>query len=226
MRLPAPLSMTVLALPILGAAACGSDMPGSERWMGKTFLLDVPAANWVQPSMAGRDIGDFVPQFLIGIQAGTAGNMAITIAPANDGAQDHCSPTTQVTSSGARYPGVEILAPQFPLRIVHPTQPITVNTTIHDFSIVDVLPGDAPAEEGTMTAIVDIAEIYPLFTLIPNVTKEAVCMQLQTFGSPCEVCSFNGQAFCLTIRAVQLGATQTPAPVAPLAATDIANPCP
>lgn len=220
-----PLLSVVFSLGVVVLWVSCSEEAGSARWVGRTYLLDIPAANWVQPPGVGRDIGDFVPQFLIGIQNGPSGHMAITLGAAGEGVQDRCSPTTQVTTSGASYPGVQIVAPEFPIRIVHPSQPVTVNTTIRDFSITDVLPGDAPAKEGQVTATIDIAEVYPLFTLIPNVTKEAVCTQLEAFGAACAVCAFNGQPFCLTIQAVELGASPSSTPVDPVSPGDIASSC-
>ena len=60
----------------------------------------------------------------------------------------------------------------------------SVDTTIHDVTFRNVLPGSSTNGRGTFDATVDIGEIYPLVTVIPNPTKESVCMTLSTFMVP------------------------------------------
>jgi hypothetical protein len=226
MRLPIRRQRPSLLLPwVLLLAACGEEDAGSSRWVGKTYLLDIPAANWAEPPGIGGDIGDFVPQFLIGVESAAAGNLTITLGTAAGGAQDPCTPTTQVTTSAAEYPRTQIIAARFPMRIVDAVNAITVNTTIHDLTLTNVLPAESAAKDGELKATADIAEIYPLFTKIPNATKESVCSQLAAFGAPCAICAANAQPYCLTIKAVELASTAAPTPVAPILASTLPVSC-
>jgi hypothetical protein len=217
--------LTVLVPGLGGLGACGGQAGGSAHWIGKTYLLDIPPTHWSEPKGIGGDVSDFVPQFLIGVAGGAGQELAITLATAHAGVQDPCNPTTKTTSSGAGYPSAAIGAAAFPMHIVNVDHGIVVNTTAHDLAITNVLPGDAPAADGTLSATMDIAEAYPLFVLIPNATKDSVCMQLSSFGAPCEICAFNGQPYCLTLKAVELGATQASVVINPLTAADIPASC-
>jgi hypothetical protein len=225
MRRPVRKFRGLSLLAVVGAlGACGgSDDAG--RWVGKTYQLTIPASNWSEPPGIGRDIGDFVPSFLISVARGTGDDLAITLGTVAAGAQDPCNPTTAITASGAAYPGVRIAAPSVPLHIVHPFEDITVNTTIHDLAFENVLPTGAPARDGTVTATIDAAEVYPLFTQVPNRDKDNVCAALASFGAPCAACAHNAQPYCLTIGAVELGATETAIAVQPIAAANIPPSC-
>jgi hypothetical protein len=223
-----------LLLPILGAfSACGggSGSAPSSNWVGKTFLLDtpaLPAANWTKPPGVGSDVGAYVPQFLIGVEAGTGNDLTITLTTALNGAQDPCSPTTQVTASGASYPDIQISAPTFPIHIVDtsPNHPNQVETTAHDVLFKNVLPGSSAAMDGELDATVDLAELYKLFYLVPNATKDSVCTTLQVQGGvSCEACAFNQQPYCLTLQASQIGATETPASITPVSVANIDPSC-
>src|SRR5215510_13711851 len=94
-------SPPVLLLPLILSAGCGDNQAGSSRWVGKTYLLDIPAANWTEPRGIGRDIGDFVPQFLLGVEPASPGYLAVTVGTAADGVQDPCNTTTQVMAADA-----------------------------------------------------------------------------------------------------------------------------
>jgi hypothetical protein len=214
---PALLVLSTLAF----LAGCGDHTPA---WAGKTFLLKVPAANWSMPRGIGGDIGAFVPDFLIRVDGGSGDDLKVTLAtaPAPADVQDPCNPTSGLMVSAATYPNSQIVAPALPMRLVDTENSIIVNTTIHDFTLTDLLP---PAMEGTLTATVDVSEVYPLFTLIPNATKESVCTQLEAFGAPCAICAFSNQPYCLTLQAVQLGATPVPTTVSPLAPSGIPASC-
>jgi len=205
------------------AAACGGADGG---WEGKTFLLDVPATNWAEPQGIGGDIGDFVPQFLIGVEKGTgADDLAITIGTAVGGTQDPCNRTAQTTASKANHPKVAIGAATFPLHIVdtNQTPPVVVDATIHDLAFKDVLPGGARAD-GEVAATIDATEVYPLFRLIPNPSPDEVCKALAQVGAPCITCAHSGQTYCLRIKAVQLGTTPS-ARVKAISASDIPASC-
>lgn len=222
-----------LLLPVMAAlAACGEDKASSSNWVGKTFLLDTPAlsgGHWTEPKGFGADIGAYVPQFLLGVAAASGGDMTITLATAVGGVQDPCSVTTQVPASGASYPDSQILATTFPMRIMDPQTGTAVPTNARDVTFTNVLPGRPGNKQGELGATLDVAELYSLFYKISDTpTKELVCSQFEALSSGavvCETCAFNGEKFCLTVHAVQLGADASPTPITKISAGDIAAPC-
>ena len=214
----------VLSFALL-AGACGGAANDGSRWVGHTYLLTVPPANWSEPKGIGGDIGSFVPQFLFSVARGSGADLDVTIGTANADAQNLCNPTTKVTISGAADRHSRIVAPSFPLHIVdtNQTPTVVVDTTVHDFSFKDVLPAGT-SKDGEIAATIDAAEVYKLFRLIPNPTKDSVCMALASAGAPCAACPHNGQPYCLTVKAVQLGGTEASAAVTPVSA--VPDSCP
>ncbi len=221
-RLRCPLNWMALALLPVAPAACGGG--GEASWDGQTYLLDISPLNWASPPSIGGDIGGFVPQFLFMVEPGAGDELSVLVATAVEGAQDPCNPTTRLTTSASTRPYSTLTATTFPMRIVNPDGPVTVNATIHDLTFTNVLPG-GNAGDGQVIATADIAEIYPLFTLIPGATKDSVCQELNEFGAPCETCAFSGQASCLTITAVQIDSTSTSAAIVPIAPGNIPATC-
>lgn len=205
---------------LIGCGDSGGGGASSKDWVGKTFLLDTPAlppAYWVQPKDFGKDLGAYVPQFLIGVGAGTGSDLAITLGTGMSGVQDVCVATTQVTASGSSYPNIDIVAPSFPMRIYDPQKAAYVATTAHDVKLVNVLPGNKDLSTAELHATVDVAELYSLFYQIPNATKESVCSTFSSYGVPCATCTFNNQPYCLTLKAVQVTTAETTPPIQPVA---------
>jgi hypothetical protein len=173
-----------------------------------------------------------VPQFLIGVAADSGNDLTITLATAIDGAQDMCTPTKQVTASGAKYPNIDISAPSFPIHIsvTSGKQAAQVETTVHNFVLKDVLPGLSSNATSELDAVIDLAEMYPLFLQIleSKRTKEEVCSELAAMTNnetACELCDFNQQTFCLTLQAVQISAKEVGTTIKSVASADIASSC-
>jgi hypothetical protein len=201
-------------------------------WAGKTFLLDTPQINasaWTQPKGIGSDLGAYVPQFLIAVAAGAGDALTVTLATASDGTQDACNPTTQVTMSGASAPSSTISVDSVPLRIKNPTDassiPQLVTATAHNFTLTNILPGTSGAPTGTLDAVMDIADLYPLFYVVQNPTKDTVCTTLEALGTPCQVCAHNGLKYCMTLHAVQIGASESSTSVKAVSTSDIPSSC-
>jgi hypothetical protein len=209
----------MVSLPLVGLlVGCGSSSTSapSDAWVGKTFMLDTPAlpkTYWVKPSGFGSDIGAYVPQFLIGVEKGTGDNLTINLAAAQDGVQDLCVKTTQVTASGAHYPNIEIVAADFPMRIYDSHALTYVSTTGRDVTFKNLLPGNTDPSIAELDATLDVAELYPLFWQIPDATKDSVCATFASYGVSCATCSFDNQPYCLSIEAVQVSTTQAPTPI-------------
>ncbi len=201
--------LAVLLIPL--TTACGSDDSGGDdgpTYAGKTYLLNVPENSWT--GGVGQDIGPYVPQFVMKVE-GNPAHYDIQMGAARNGVQEMCNPTAQVSAQGT--PPAFTLGPtDFPLYIRHEDEPIAVEATIYDLTISNVLPdGDTLAEEGTLTGIMDFREVYPLLTLIqPEPTPDLACQSLIDAGvGECETCS-DGEKYCLTLKAVYLGAEEAP----------------
>jgi hypothetical protein len=185
----------------------------------------------VEPKKGGSSsMGDYVPQFLIGVAAGSGDSLTVILTTGLDGVQDKCSPTTELTVSGASYPDVQITAPSLPMHLTEtdPDYAKVVPTTAHDVTLKNVLPGrNETTASGELIATIDFAEAYPLFHLLDNPTPDSVCQAFASeAGVPCQTCAFNGQPYCLTFRAVQLAATESPNRIQTLLSSDIAASCP
>jgi hypothetical protein len=224
-----PFFMVLTASTLLGCG--GDDSHPASAWIGKTFLLDrPPTSRWVEPKKSsGGAMGDYVPQFLIGVAAGSGDNLNITLTTALDGVQDKCSPTTEVTVSGTSYPDVQITAASVPMHLTEtdPDRAKVVRTTAHDVTLKDILPGRTEtAATGELIATLDMAEAYPLFFLLADPTPDSVCAAFADADVICQTCTFNSQPYCLTFRAVQLAASESSTPVQKISSSDIGSDCP
>ena len=199
----------VLAGVALSLFACGGDdgeEPDSATSLaGKTFILTIPRNNWTEPRDVGRDIGDFVPQFAIEVVSASAGALTVNLGTAREGTQDTCNVTRQVSGTSTA------LGPEdFPIHLVHTNGEVKVNATAYNLTMRNVLPGDAPATMGELTTTMDMRELYPMFTLIPDPTPDSVCMALVMIEEMCEPCPTDGAAYCLSIKAERAGAVENP----------------
>ena len=200
------------------AGACGSEEDdGLSAWIDNTYLLEIPRQNWAEPRMIGSEIGDFVPQFLIGVEAGMGQGVDVLITTAVGGVQDMCTPTAVVPASAA-FPGIAIGPIPFDVHIKHINEDIQVTSTIHDFTLTDILPESGG--EGELLATTDARELYPLFTLLGNPSPEAVCNELGEYNASCQPCPDDGEAYCLTIKAARLEAAAFGAAIAPVTNPD------
>jgi hypothetical protein len=221
-------SLLFLACSML--VACSGDRPKAEPWIGKTFLLDTPAigsSNWTKPSgLVVGNLGNYgVPQFLFGVAAASGDDLVITLAAAQQRKQDMCSPTTQLTVSGATYPNSTITAAAVPMRIVSkdPTNPWHVMATIQEVSFKDILPGLASTATSRFVAVFDFTELAPF--VWPGGTAEAICQAAGLGGDPCQICPFNGTPYCMTFEAVQISAQEAAIPIKGIAPRDIPTAC-
>jgi hypothetical protein len=213
--------------------ACGTSSGGGgpskdAPWVGNTYVLTIPSANWTQPPNIGSDIGSFVPQFLIGIGQSSGNTMTVTIGTAENGVQDPCNVTTQVTADGSGYPNATITVDALPLRIVNTVSGVVVDATARNFTLTNVLPGSPAANSRTLSAILDISELYPLFNQVPveSRTPAGVCGVLQQeANTPCVACPTTNQPYCLTLEAVQLGAVEGTPAVMSIASSDVPASC-
>jgi hypothetical protein len=222
-----PTRGPLLLAPLLGLSTACSVVaepdPGPETnpWNGKTYLLDVTENDWSEPRGIGSEIDDFVPNFLFRIEGESPESFDVVMATATaDGLQDPCNLTSIVT--GAKGPdGVAIGPTKFPVHIQHNVDPIAVDGPIYDLTLMNVLPkGEKTSETGELVATMDFRDIYELFTLVEDPTPETVCEVLAESYPPCAACPDDGLPFCLTVKAIFLGATAIESPIEPIDAID------
>jgi hypothetical protein len=204
-----PLILALFAL----SAGCGDaekPPPGetTNPWHARTYLLDIGLVNWSEPRGIGGEIDEFVPSFLIHVQDEAPDAFSVMMGTANpDGAQDTCNKTGLLYAT-ADSPSVTIGPAEFPLRISHTRDPIVVDGTAYDLTMTNVLPkGDDPI--GEFTATLDFRQYYPLFTALPVLNPDTVCAAFeQSYQRPCAPCPHDGVPYCLTLKAIDLGATR------------------
>jgi hypothetical protein len=223
-----------LLLPTL-VGSCGTPEEESHPLSNKGFVLEVATNNWTKPPMA-KQISNYIPQFVIKFGEGSATNMPFTLATSKNGAQDPCGPTVTGTTKVEPF----ALGPvELPIHPVHPeaSKMLSANTSAHNFALTDVIPDGATAAEGTLTALVDIRDVYKLFTQLgagggspasPDIVCEAFKDAEEAMTS-CEECTgkFPGAvagAYCLQLQADYLSATETSMPISEIASDVLTTP--
>lgn len=198
---------------ILCLVGCGSSTKAptgasSNPWQGHTYLLNVPDTHWTQPKNVGKDIGPFVPKFLLGVNGSTGTTLDVLLGTSDaSGVQDLCNPTTSLPST-AQYPDSQLGPADAMLFIRDATHGKSVLATARELTIKNALPGtDTTLSPGEFSATVDLRELYSLFYLLTDPTADSVCTALAQAGTPCAACPQDGAAYCLTLKAIQLAAT-------------------
>jgi hypothetical protein len=200
------LVSTGLALSLFACGGDDGDEPESASSLaGKIFILEIPRNNWTEPRDVGRDIGDFVPQFALEVVSDSGGSLAVNLGTARGGTQDTCTATQQVSATSAQLGPLNL-----PIHLVHTNADVRVNATAYNLTMRNVLPGDSPATMGELTTTMDMRELYPMFTLIPEPSPDNVCMALTMIEETCEPCPTDGATYCLSIKAERAGAVENP----------------
>lgn len=232
---------TLLALSLL-AVGCGGGGDGGDdsnpdadeetaalAWEGNTYLLEVPSGNWTEPRGIGRDIGPFVPRFLIRVDGASDGTIDVTLGTAvrETETQEMCNPTHPVQGSIDAEMNVQIGPTDFPVHLKHTTEPIQVNATIREISFTNVLPSDGQTEgQGQLIAVMDFREVIDLFTLLAVPEPMAACNALEsTFDAPCEACPQDDESFCLSLTAEELVAAESTIDMQDVAASSLGAEC-
>lgn len=215
-----PKLATLLLAPVLGLSTACSAEPEPAAEESEIYLLDVTEQDWAEPRGIGSEIDAFVPNFLMQKVSETDTTVDFLVATADaEGKQDPCNKTAMITAT--KGPDFVTIGPtEFPLHIQHVDEPIAVNGMIYGFSISNVLPkGNTLSEEGELVATMDFRDIYPLFTLIINPTPDSVCTALEeSFGS-CQPCPNDQGPYCLTVKAIYLGAAKRAGKITPVDAS-------
>jgi hypothetical protein len=204
---------------------CGDDSPRESPWAGQTFLVDVPGSSWAEPRGVGAEFGAFAPQFLLAVEGGAEAEFEVHIGTARGGEQDRCAPTMRAPAV-SDYPAVQIGPSAVNVHIVHDREPIQITTTILNFTLENVLPGAVPPDEGELTGMMDVRELYPMLTLLgPRRSADTVCTAVASFETECAPCPTDGAVYCLAVRANYFGARAVPLQIEPIAAEEIDPAC-
>lgn len=222
-------SAPLLALLFLTSTGCSDsgDPPAVEAepanpWNGRTYYLEIPRTHWSEPRGIGSDISEYVPGFLLRVEGEEPESFQVMMGPANaEGAQNTCTMTSHVSGT-AELPGAAIGPSEFPLHIQHVRDPIVADGTVYGLTITNALPdGNTISEIGEFVGTMDFRQIYQLFTAIINVTPEAVCTTLmQQYGTGCAACPTDQEPYCLTVKAIDLGAVPYDEELEPIDAVD------
>jgi hypothetical protein len=213
-------------LPLVAACSDKGDSIESNPWVGKTYLLDVAPEAWSDPPDIGQEIGQFVPQFLLSVQGATGDNLDVVVGTADAGTQQACNPTKSVQGVSAGVPEVQIGPFDFPIYLRDEERNVTVNATVRELTFKNVLPnGDTAADEGELSASMDTRDICPLVHGVISPTPDSVCTAMGGLGAPCGPCSNDGESYCLQIKAMYLGATESDTMVQPIEAGSVDASC-
>lgn len=199
----------------------------ANSWVGQTFLLRVPNGSWTEPRGVGRDIGPFVPGFLIRVDDASGQKVDVTVGTVNaEDEQQLCNPTTRIEGKSEEFPGVEIGPVEFPVYLVN--QEVVVNAKIHDLAFANLLPDETgESQVGVLTAVMDFREVAAMFTLLPRPDPDLACAAAEDgLMAPCEPCPNDGAEYCLSLKAEELGASEYEGPkMKEIAAADLGPEC-
>ncbi len=203
-------TLFAFCLPLVLLTACGSDSGDPSQgpsFAGHTYLLSIPRGAW--EGQLGSEVSDSVPEFVLKVEAGSGG-YDVMLGTAREGEQDMCNKTATVSASGS-YPSFQLGPVDYRIYVRHPVQAIAVDAMAYGLTMTDILPTeDMPASEGTLSAMMDAREIYPLFPAIaPEPTPDRVCETVanEELGQ-CEACPDDGEEYCLELSATYLGADE------------------
>jgi len=216
--------LATLALAITGCGGDDDDAAPPTAWQGKTYSLVIPIGAWFEPDPAiGREFGPYVPDFLLRVDQSAGTSHSATVGASIDGVQNLCNPTGKISGAGA-YPNATFGPTAFPLHIHNvvdeddPADDVVITMTVDNLTFENVLPnGGTPATEGTFSATLRAREVYPLITGLIVQTPDAFCEALSSsYEVPCEPCPTDGEPYCVTLKAIGLGATETTTPIEPV----------
>jgi hypothetical protein len=123
-----------------------------------------------------------------------------------------CNPTTHVPATSNPYPGFSLGPVELPIYLKHPVQEASARATAHQFTMTNVLLPDGMTEgSGTLSAILDAREVYPVFPQLGvGADGDKMCEYLANNAiDTCMPCS-DGLPYCLTLTASYLGASVAP----------------
>lgn len=187
----------------------GAAVSPADQLVGKTYALDLAAANIVEPPGIGAVLSSYLTtQVLIGIDSVSGSDIqmlgALAIEDSNPPTQDMCSPSIDFPS--ADFSGN-------PFFSIGP-QDTTFSIAGYDIEIQSLnITGSFEAtgdyiDGATLEGTIDTRPLAPLLDDTGN--EGAICDLAVNFGAACEACPSDGGMFCLTLVANQIYADGVP----------------
>lgn len=184
-------------------SSLGGDIGDPSSLNGKVFNLDLKSGRIVIPEGVGSVLENYL-DVVIYMEVAEANGSEIQLFGAladeeNPGQQDYCSQTLD-------FPAADFSeAPYF--KIGPATTTIAVagyEVTIDDLEISGTFAADGSYwGGGTLAGSVDTRALVDLIE--EGGDENTVCELVAGFGVACETCTGDGQPFCLSIKAVDLG---------------------
>ena len=219
------LTVVTLGTPFL--CACGSEdgnngpEPGPSSFAGKTYVAQPEDFS----SNFGYDIAGSVPAFLLQVAESPSGyDVTVGTALRRDSAsepleQQLCSPTSTVSAVSNPYPDFQLGPVDLPIYLRHadPEQEYSIQTKLYDLTITNILPPEGGTAEGTLSAYLDVREIFPIFPAVgPSRDADKTCSYIEanTEDAMCSACPDGVDSgpgnYCFFIEAVYLTAEVAP----------------
>lgn len=176
--------------------------------LGKTYVLDIASARFVEPAAVGGLIGTYATMdILVGITGVSAAEItmmgALSVEDSDPPTQDFCTPTFD-------FPAADFN--QSPFFQVGPADtPLTVagyTVTVRDLEISGTFaPDGSYFGGGVLGGLIDARD---LVGVVPDMDDPAeICALTASFGAPCIACG-DGEEFCLRLLADQIVAEEHP----------------
>ena len=184
---------------------------GPEGLEGRTFVVDLGAANFVEPAGVGSLIGQFLTQnILLGVVSATDTELEMRGAISLEGSteQDYCNPSIEFpeTADFSESPYFQI-----------GPEDTTLSAAGFDINIRrlrvsgDIAPDYSYFGGGILEGEIDARDLSTILAeegIISEDDPSAVCELIQPFGVVCSPCDSDGAAYCLNVYVNQIVALE------------------
>ena len=199
-------------------SALGSGISDPSSLNNTAFALDLKAGRIVIPEGVGSVLESYLDVVIyMEVAEATSSNIRMFGALADEADpthQDYCSPTID-------FPEADFSnAPFFSIGPESTTIAVAgYEVTIDDLAISGTFAADGSYwGGGTLSGSVDTRALVDLIE--EGGEDNAVCEIVAGFGVACETCSSDGQPYCLSIKAIELGGEQVSADLEVIAESD------
>lgn len=205
---PSALCLLPLLTACGGEDGGGEDNGGGDSFAGQTYLLRLNPGEF-DPGIGQEIDRKAFPEFAIKVD-GAPDAYAVTIGTGytpegGTWAQEMCNPTSHLTASPADYPGFALGPVDLPIYLRHPVQEASARATARQFTLSNVLLPDGVLEgNGSLSAILDAREIYPVFPQLGiNADQDDLCSHVANNNiDTCKPCPGTpDQVYCLHLSA-------------------------
>ena len=172
-----------------------------------SFILDIKEEDWTEPVGVGGEIGGYVPLFAFEIRGVDGTDLDVLMGTADGNEQDKCNKTESF--EGVVDPNPDFIIGPGEFEAIITGEESKVIATVHDLTISGTFTGQGTGfAENVLTATVDFRDIAELFTLLTDPTADKICETAPNMGFECEECPFDGQTYCISLKAQNFKATQ------------------